>query len=160
MPQPLIESKPEWTQKALNAIVRAEIYASQHKAEVAELLSRDGAGYLPAPAPVIKRAMTLYDGDESYKATGAIKHADWRNGRIDFQPWPYPSATRLIVKAMNETLVAGDRSFLAKLDPDFVVKDLVNYDFVRAALEKYPDWKLDPSVNASDLYAREEVLAL
>jgi NitT/TauT family transport system substrate-binding protein len=160
MPQPLIERKPEWTQKVLNAIVRAEIYASQHKAEVAELLSRDGAGYLPMPAPVVKRAMTLYDSDETYKSTGAIKHADWRNGRIDFQPWPYPSATRLIVEAMNETLVAGDRAFLAKLDPDFVVKDLVNYDFVRTALEKYPDWKLDPSVNSSDVYARQDVLAL
>ncbi|MEJ0093938.1 MAG: ABC transporter substrate-binding protein [Methylocella sp.] len=158
MPQPLIERKPAWTQKVLNAIVRAEIYTSHHKAEAAELLSRDGAGYLPMPASVVKRAMTLYKEDESYKTSGAIKHFDWGNGRVDFQPWPYPSATRLIVEAMNETVVAGDRTFLAKLDPDFVVKDLVNYDFVRSALEKYPDWMLDPSVNASDPFAREEIL--
>lgn len=160
MPQPLTERKPKWTQKALNAIVRAEIYASQNKAEVAELLSRDGAGYLPMPAPVVKRAMTLYETDATYKSTGAIKHLDWRNGRIDFQPWPYPSATKLIVKAMNETIVAGDRTFLTKLDPDFVVKDLVNYEFVRAALDKYPDWKLDPSVNGTNAYVRQEILAL
>lgn len=160
MPQPLIEKKPEWTQKIINAIVRAEIYASQHKGEVAELLSRDGAGYLPMPAPVVKRAMTLYADDPAYISSGAIKHADWHNGRIDFQPWPYPSATRAIVEAMNETLVAGDRTFLAKLDPDFVVNDLVNYDFVRNALARYPDWKLDPSVNASNPYVRREVLAL
>jgi NitT/TauT family transport system substrate-binding protein len=160
MPQPLIEKKPAWTQKIINAIVRAEIYASQHKAEVAELLSRDGAGYLPMPAAVVKRAMTLYAGNAAYTSSGAIKHADWHNGRIDFQPWPYPSATRTIVEAMNRTLVTGDRTFLAHLDPDFVVKDLVNYDFVRNALAKYPDWKLDPSVNASDPFERREVFAL
>ncbi|ACK51752.1 twin-arginine translocation pathway signal [Methylocella silvestris BL2] len=159
MPQPLTEQKPEWTQKIINAIVRAEIHASQHKEETAQLLSRDGAGYLPMPAPVVKRAMTLYETNKAYLDSGAISHPDWRNGRIDFQPWPYPSATRLIVEAMNETLIAGDRAFLSKLDPDFVVKDLVNYEFVRAALEKYPDWKLDPSVNASDPFARQELLA-
>ena len=52
--------RAEWTQKVMNAVVRAAIYASQNKAEVAELLSKDGAGYLPAPAPVVTRAMTLY----------------------------------------------------------------------------------------------------
>jgi len=160
LPQRLIETKPEWTQKVLNAVVRAEIYASQHKVEVAELLSRDGAGYLPMPAPIVKRAMTLYAGEESYRTNGAIKHADWRNGRIDFQPWPYPSATRLIVETMNQTIVAGDRTFLDSLDPDFVVNDLVDYRFVRTALERYPEWRGDPSVNKSDPYVREEILAL
>ncbi len=157
--QPLIEKKPEWTQKVLNAIVRAEIYASQHKAEVAELLSRAGAGYLPAPAPVVKRAVTVYSDEPSYKGS-AIKHADWRNGRIDFQPWPYPSATRLIVESLQKTLVAGDRTFLDALDPAFVVDDLVEYKFVRKALERYPEWKRDPSVNAADPFNRQEVLTL
>lgn len=159
MLQPLIEKKPEWTQKVLNAIVRAEIYASQHKAEAAELLSRDGAGYLPAPAAVVKRAVTVYADEPSYKS-GAIKHADWRNGRIDFQPWPYPSATRLIVESLKKTAVAGDRAFLEKLDPAFVAEDLVDYRFVRKALERYPDWKRDPSVNAADPFNRQEVLTL
>jgi NitT/TauT family transport system substrate-binding protein len=158
--EPFIEKRPEWTQKALNAIVRAEIYASQNKAEVAELLSRDGAGYLPAPAAVVKRAVTVYADEGSYKSNVTIKHADWRIGRIDFQPWPYPSATRLIVESLKKTLVAGDRTFLDKLDPAFVVKDLVEYKYVRKALERYPEWKRDPSVNASDPFNRQEVLTL
>jgi NitT/TauT family transport system substrate-binding protein len=158
--QPFIEKRPEWTQKVLNAIVRAEVYASQHKAEVAELLSRDGAGYLPAPGTVVKRAVTLYAEEASYRSNGAIKHADWRNGRIDFQPWPYPSATRLIVESLKKTLVGGDRAFLDKLDPAFVVKDLVEYEYVRKALERYPEWRRDPSVNATDPYVRQEVLTL
>ncbi|MBX2854823.1 MAG: ABC transporter substrate-binding protein [Rhodobacteraceae bacterium] len=152
--------KQEWTQKVMNAVVRGAIYASQNKAEVAELLSRDGAGYLPAPAPVVQRAMTVYD-DPTYAESGAIKNqAEWQNGRIDFQPWPYPSATKLIVEAMTDTVVSGDKTFLEGLDPNFVVDDLVEYEYVKAALDKYPEWKNDPSVNPGDPFNREEVLKL
>jgi NitT/TauT family transport system substrate-binding protein len=154
-------AKPEWTQAVMNAVVRGAIYASQNKAEVAEMLSKDGMGYLPAPAPVVTRAMTVYADNADYIASGAIaNHAEYRNGRIDFQPWPYPSATRLIVEAMNDTVVSGDTTFLNGLDADFVAEDLVDYAFVRNALEKFPDWKADPSVNADDPYSREEVLKL
>lgn len=153
--------KQEWTQKVMNAVVRAQIYASQNKKEVARLMSKDGEGYLPMPAAVVERAMTLYEGEGSYIESGAIKHAKaWGNGRIDFQPWPYPSATRLIVQEMNETVVGGDRTFLDGLDPQFVADDLVNYDYVKKALEKYPEWKNDPSVNAGDPFSRDEVLEL
>jgi len=159
MHEETVTKKPEWTQKVMNALVRAEIYASANKKEVARLLSTDGGHYLPLPDPIIDRAMTYYD-DAFYGATGAIKHPQWHIGRIDFQPWPYPSATRLIVKAMNDTLVGGDTTFLKKLDPDFVAKDLVNYDYVRSAMNKYPQWKNDPSVNPADPFNRSEVLAL
>ncbi|MCI4666330.1 MAG: ABC transporter substrate-binding protein [Neomegalonema sp.] len=160
MHEEAVAKKSEWTQKVMNAVVRAQIYASSHKEEVAEMMSRDGKGYLPAPAAVVKRAMTTYD-DPSYAETGANKHADeWQNGRIDFQPWPYPSATKLIVKAMSETVVGGDTTFLKALDPEFVAKDLVDYKHVKSALDKYPDWKKDPSVNPGDPFNREEVLKL
>ncbi|WP_238367955.1 ABC transporter substrate-binding protein [Mesobacterium pallidum] len=153
-------ARAEWTQKVMNAVVRGAIYASQNKAEVAGLLSKDGWGYLPAPAPVVTRAMTYYE-DEGYTQIGANQNAaEWQNGRIDFQPWPYPSATKLIVEEMNKTVVSGDATFLADLDPQFVAEDLVNYDFVKAALDKYPEWKNDPSVSAGDPFTREEVLKL
>jgi NitT/TauT family transport system substrate-binding protein len=61
---------------------------------------------------------------------------------------------------MNKTVVGGDTTFLENLDPQFVADDLVNYDFVKTALEKYPDWKNDPSVNPTDPFNREEVLEL
>ncbi len=158
MHEDVVNKKKEWTQKVINAIVRAQIYASKNKKEVARLISKDGEGYLPLPVDVIERAILYYD-DKTYGETKAIKHADWKAGRIDFQPWPYPSATKLIVNAMNETVVSGDTTFLKKLDPEFVAKDLVNYDYVRTAIEKFPEWKNDPSVNPSDPFNREEVLA-
>ena len=154
-----VAARPEWSQKVLNAVVRAEIYASQNKAEVAELLSRDGAGYLPMPANVVKHAMTAYDL-ETYGASEAIRHPEWQTGRIDFQPWPYPSATRLIVEAMNNTVVGGDTTFLKNLDPDFVARDLVNYDHVKAAIDQYPEWLNSPSVDAASPFEREEIVAL
>ena len=142
--------RPEWSQKVVNAVVRAEVYASHHKTEVAQLISQEGKGYLPLPAAVVERAITHYD-DPAYTASGANRnHGAWHNGRIDFQPWPYPSATKAIVKAMNTTVVSGDKTFLNGLDPDFVARDLVNY----------PDWKTDPSVNAADPFQREEVFSL
>ena len=159
MHEEVTTKKPEWTQKVMNALVRAEIYASGHKSEVAKILSTDGKGYLPLPSPIIERAMTYYD-TAYYGASGAITHPDWKIGRIDFQPWPYRSATDLIVNAMSDTIVGGDKTFLNKLDARFVADDLVNYDYVRNAMNKFPDWKRDPSVNPADPFNRTEVLAL
>lgn len=130
--------RPEWTQKVTNAIVRAQVWASENKAEAARLISRDESGALPLPATVVEKAMTDYGA--AYDASGAIRHRDWGAGRIDFQPWPHASATRLIVEAMSDTVVEGDTTFLTGLDPQFVADDLVDTRFVQQALQAYPDW--------------------
>jgi NitT/TauT family transport system substrate-binding protein len=159
MREELTKNKQEWTQKVVNAAVRGAIYASQNKKEVARILSRDGGNYLPMPVEVVERAMLSYD-DPAYRQSGAIKNTSWEIGRIDFQPWPYPSATKLMVQEMKRTVVGGDTAFLTPLDPEKVSNELVDYDFVRKALEKFPDWTKDPSVNKANPFAREEVIAL
>ncbi|MBM3607705.1 MAG: ABC transporter substrate-binding protein [Alphaproteobacteria bacterium] len=159
MNEQVMNAKPEWTQKVVNAVVRGALYASENKNEVARLLSRDGAGYLPVPADAVLRAMTLYD-QKTYGASKAIRHPEWKNGRIDFQPWPYPSATQFITEAMKNTLVAGDTKFLQALDAKKVADDLVDYNFVRKALEKFPQWKNDPSVDPANPFMRKEQIVL
>jgi NitT/TauT family transport system substrate-binding protein len=159
MNETLTERQPEWTQKVMNAVVRAQGHIQDNKKEVAHMLSRDGRRYLPMPANVVERAMTVYDLPE-YFENGAIRHAEWGNGRIDFSPWPYPSATKMLVGAMNETLVGGDTTFLAGLDPEHVANDLVNYDFVKAAMEKYPAWQTAPGVDMNSPFVRDEVVVL
>ena len=155
-----VAAKPEWTQKVMNAIVRAQIYAQQNKEEVALMMSKDGKGYLPMPGKAVVRAMTFYD-EADYANPPAIQHkAEWGNGRIDFSPYPYPSATKLIVKSMTETLVGGDATFLSKLDPDFVADDLVDYTHVKAAMAKYGGWEKAPGVDMANPFDREEVVAL
>ncbi len=155
-----VAAKPTWSQKVMNAIVRAQIYAQENKKEVAHMLSKDGMKYLPMPAKVVERAMTFYD-EKDYADPHAIRHkSEWHNGRIDFQPWPYPSATKLIVEQMNQTLVGGDKTFLDNLSPQFVADDLVDYTHVKAAMEKYMDWSKVPGANPANPYEREEVIML
>jgi NitT/TauT family transport system substrate-binding protein len=154
-----INANPEWSQKVMNAIVRAQIYAQQNKKEVAHMLSKDGKGYLPMKADIIERAMTLYDED-SYATPDAIQNPGWGSGRIDFQPWPYPSATKLIVNELKNTLVGGDTTFLQQLDADFVAEDLVDYRFVKAAMEKHTGWQQGAGFNADNPFEREEVIKL
>jgi NitT/TauT family transport system substrate-binding protein len=160
MNEQTVAANPTWTQKVMNAIVRAEIYAQEHKEEVALMMSKDGKGYLPMPGKAVVRAMTFYD-ENQYNSPHAIRNkADFANGRIDFSPYPYPSATKLIVNAMNETLVGGDTTFLAGLDPQFVADDLVDYQFVKAAMAKYPGWEKAPGVDPANPYEREEVVRI
>jgi NitT/TauT family transport system substrate-binding protein len=133
----MVSTNPAWTQKVVNALVRAEQYAAANRSEVAKLISRDGEGFLPMPADAVERAMTLYADYAPYLSDGALQHKGWDDQRIGFQPFPYASALRYVVEAMKTTKVAGDAAFLASLDPDFVQRDLVDDRFVRAALAKY-----------------------
>lgn len=154
-----VNTNPEWTQKVMNAIVKSQIYAQQNKLEVAHMLSKDGKGYLPMKAAVVERAMTFY-GDQDYAKPDAIQNPQWGSGRIDFQPWPFPSATRLIVNELKQTVVSGSKTFLDDLDPDFVANDLVDYRFVKAAMEKHRGWENAPGFNADNPFEREEVIKL
>ncbi|MFO7858309.1 MAG: ABC transporter substrate-binding protein [Ectothiorhodospiraceae bacterium] len=153
-----VAENPEWTQKAMNALVRAELYAQNNKEETARMLSKDGEGYLPMSADVVVRAMTNYD-PENYAEPDAIRHEDWGVGRIDFSPYPYPSATKELVRAMNDTLVEGDNTFLEDLDPDHVAEDLVDDRFVRKALEQYPEAH-PGGLDGDNPWEREETIKL
>jgi len=127
---------------------------------MAELLSSDGKGYLPMPKEIVKRAMMFYD-PAYYNNPLAIKHTEWGQNRIDFQAWPYRSATEMVVEDLKDTLVTGDGAFLDTLTPEHVANDLVNYDFIKNALEANPKWKNDASVpTEGDPYTRTEVFEL
>lgn len=154
------EKRQAWSQKVMNAVVKGALYAQENKEEVAKMLSREGKNkYLPMKADVVLQAMTLYDQKE-YAEPNAIKHADWDVGRIDFNPWPYPSATEFIVDKLKETLVGGDKTFLSNLDSKFVAQDLVNYDLVKNAMDKHSAWSRVKGVNPADPMRREEVFVL
>ena len=154
-----VTKNPEWSQKVMNAIVKAQVYSQENKQEVARLMSKDGEKYLPMKAKVVERAMTLYSQD-AYGESKAIQNASWGSGRIDFQPWPFPSATKLIVDELKNTLVGGDTTFLNDLDPDFVVNDLVDYQFVKKAMEKHSGWEKVPGFNAANPFDREEIVSI
>jgi NitT/TauT family transport system substrate-binding protein len=153
-------ARAKWAQAVMNAIVAAQIHLSENREAMAEILSKDGKGYLPFPKEVVKRAMMLYDIPYPTNAA-AIKHKDWGMDRINFQSWPYRSATERVVAELKRTTITGDSDFLAKLDPKHVANDLVQYDFVRKALDANPKWKNDNSVpKTGDPFTRTEVISL
>ena len=57
-------------------------------------------------------------------------------------------------------VVSGDTTFLDKLDPKFVAKDLVDYKHVKAAMEKYKGWETAPGVDPANPFEREEVVKI
>jgi NitT/TauT family transport system substrate-binding protein len=147
-----------WAQGVHNAIIAAQIHLAENRKEMAHMLSKDGKKYLPFPAEVVERAMMFYD--PAYYGS-AIQHTDWEQSRINFQGWPYPSATKAVVDELKKTVITGDQEFLPKLKSDFVAKDLVNYDYVKKALNANPKWKNDLSVpQKGDPFTRKEVIIL
>lgn len=131
-----LNGRPEWSQKVVNAIVKAQLWTRDNRAEAAKLLSKDGANrYTPHAPEVLGRVLAPAPGErEKYLADGAIRHADWHEERIDFQPYPFPSYTEELVRRLKDTLIQGDKGFLAALDPAHTAQDLVDDRFVRNAL--------------------------
>jgi NitT/TauT family transport system substrate-binding protein len=153
-------ARAAWAQGVHNAIVAAQLHISANRKSVAQMLSKDGKKYMPFPAEVVERAMMFYDVAD-YSDPVAIKHPEWDQSRINFQGWPFPSATKAVVSEMKTTLVGGDLAFLNKLTPDFVAKDLVQYTYIKKALDKNPKWKWDLSVpQTGNPFERKEVIAL
>lgn len=131
-----LQQRPEWTQKVVNAQVKAQLWIRGNRAETAALLSKDGANkYTPHAAAVLEKVLAAPDTDvDAYVKSGAIRNAEWRERRIDFQPYPFPSYTEELVRRLKDTLIEGDRSFLAALDPAAAAKELVDDRFVKAAV--------------------------
>lgn len=131
-----LQSRPDWSQKVVNAIVKAQAWTRDHRAETAQILSREGANkYTPHPLPVLQKVLAPAESDRSaYLSSGAIRHADWSNRRIDFQPYPFPSYTEELVRRLKGTLMEGDRAFLDALDPAAAARELVDDRLVRRAI--------------------------
>lgn len=131
-----LNNRPDWSQKVVNAIVKAQLWTRENRAEAAKLLSKDGANrYTPHAPEVLGKVLAPAAGErDGYVKSGAIRHAAWDEQRIDFQPYPFPSYTEELVSRLKDTLIQGDKSFLAGLDPKATAADLVDDRFVRAAL--------------------------
>ena len=162
MMEALFKGDPIFAQKVINAIVRAQLWVKQNPAATAHLLSKEGGNYLPVDEQTLLRVFTTYDlatYGAPVKPT-AIRHPEWNNSRISFQPYPYPSATRFIAQAMQHTLMEGDHSFLQRLDPDFVSRDIVEDSFVKRAIDNVGGLGLFGEVNWDTPWDRQEMIDL
>jgi len=149
-----------WAQAVHNAIIAAQIVLAENRQQMSDMLSADGKNYLPFPKEVVRRAMMFYD-PAYYNNPQAIKHPEWGQNRINFQGWPFRSATELVTSDLKKTVITGDARFLETLSPKHVAEDLVNYTHVKKALEANPKWRNDLSVPQSgDPYTRVETFQL
>ncbi|MPT19619.1 MAG: twin-arginine translocation signal domain-containing protein [Pseudomonas sp.] len=154
-----LNNRPEWSQKVVNAIVKAQLWTRDNREEAAKLLSKDGANrYTPHAPEVLGRVLAPAASErEAYLASGAIQHGDWADKRIDFQPYPFPSYTEELVKRLKNTLIEGNSSFLADLDPAATARDLVDDRFVRTAIEAVGGLK---AFGAPESFERVEEIAV
>jgi len=131
-----LNGRPEWAQKVVDAVVKAQAWTRSHPQEAAQVLSKSGANhYTPHAAGILASVLAPSPSDESrYLADRAIIHGDWHEKRIDFQPYPYPAYTEELVKRLKSTQVQGNAQFLAELDPAFVARDLVDDRFVKKSI--------------------------
>lgn len=131
-----LKDRPEWSQKVVNAIVNAQHWLRENRQEGAQLLSRDGPGkYTPFPSAVLERVLVPNaERQQQYVREGAIRHPEWKDERIEYQPYPFPSYTEQLVQLLKTTQVEGNNSFLASLDPAFVARDLVDDRYVKKSI--------------------------
>ncbi len=154
-----LEQRPEWSQKVVDAIVRAQLWIREHRAETAQLLSKEGVNhYTPHGLPALTKVLAPPASDtQTYLASRAIRHPEWQEQRIDFQPYPYPSYTEELVARLKDTVIEADRGFLATLDGKTAAAQLVDDRFVKRSIEAaggLVKFGLPPG------YTRKEVIAL
>lgn len=131
-----LEQRPEWSQKVVNGLVQAQAWIQENREETARILSKDNAQrYTPHTYETLAKVLVPEQMDAAhYEASGAIVNAGWKEKRIDFQPYPFPSYTEELIRKLKTTLVSGQNDFLQKLDPAFVARDLVDDRFVKKAI--------------------------
>jgi NitT/TauT family transport system substrate-binding protein len=131
-----LQQRPGWSQKVVNAMVKAQLWTRANRAETAALLSKDGANkYTPHATAVLEKVLSPPDSDNTnYLRTGAIRNESWLERRIDFQPYPYASYTEELVCRLKGTLIEGDHAFLSDLDPVTAARELVDDSFVKKAI--------------------------
>lgn len=127
----LLEDRPDVARAFTGALVRAQLAARENPDRAAELLT--SKEYLPQPEPVVNWALT-HGADPDYRKDGAIQNPGWKQRRIDFQGFPFPSYTAKIVELLRETVIDGDTSFLKGLDGKQVHRELVDDRLVRKAI--------------------------
>lgn len=131
-----VNQRPEWVQGVVNVLTEAQVFCVDQRDATAKILARKN-GYTPHDQKVLEAVLAPSETQwNNYVATGAIKHPEWHQQRIGFQPYPFDSYMEKLVEMLKETHIAGDHQFLAQLDPSQVARDLNAPQFVKRALEQ------------------------
>ena len=152
----------EYSHRVIHALVKAELWAFQNTSKAAHIMSKNGAGYLPLPEKIVKRAMMYYDEQEYGKktGTGAIQHPEWEAKRWSCEPYQFKSTTDRIVSEMKQTKMEGKVEFVQKMNADKVHKELMYLDGVSEAAKKLGGLSQFDGINPADQYNRVELIGI
>ncbi|MDO4641216.1 MAG: ABC transporter substrate-binding protein [Neisseria sp.] len=133
-----IQNRPEWVQKVIGALVEAAAWAKTHRVETADLLAKQGIQkYTPHDVKVLRSVLQPEPlAWAKYERDGAIRHVDWHQKRIDFQPYPFVSYSKMLIELLQETHLAGVNNFLGELNPAAAAVELFDTRFVEKALSE------------------------
>jgi len=155
-----LQERPQWSQQVVNAIVNAQLWLRENREESAMLLARDRPSrYTPHSQEVLKRVLAPSPQVwQNYAQTGALQHKHWQQQkRIDFQPFPYPSYSELLIQQLKQTMIEGDNTFLANLDIKQAAQQLVDDRFVRNSIADVGGMS---SFGLPDSFSRQEIISL
>lgn len=125
----LVKNNPEAAQAIVDSIAKAQLWLNSNRSSAGAYLGN----YLPQAPAAINKAINDYGS--TYNGT-AIQHPEWKNDRIGFQPFPYPSYTSELVKQLRLTTVDGDSTWLKNINLKTVHSDLVNSALVQSSITR------------------------
>ncbi len=160
MKESAVREQPVFASKIVHAIARAQYWINGNRRETARILSRDETRLLPQNKTILYNALSDYSVERYGPGSlpQAIRHPHWKINRVDFQPYPYPSATNLILTEMQKTLVDGSSDFLRALNPAFVAKDLIDDRFAKEAVRDLGGAGKFPGMDLTRVWDREEII--
>ncbi len=99
-----LQQRPEWSQKVVNAMVKAQLWTRANRAETAapafqgrrqQIHAAHDCGFWKKCCrhPIATIPVTC--------ALGAIRNEAWLERRIDFQPYPYASYTEELIRRLK-----------------------------------------------------------
>ena len=154
-------ARAAWAQGVHNAIVKAQIHLVENREAMAEMLSKDGKGYLPFPKEVVRARHDALRHPLSRQRGG-----DQAQG-LGHGPHQLPGLAVSLRHRAGRERPEEDRDYRRRGlpreagCPSSSQNDLVNYAFIKKALDANPKWKNDKSVpKTGDPFVRTEVVSL
>ncbi len=152
-----LDNRPLWSEKIVDALVEAQLWTNNNRSETALLLSKQGSHkFMPHDPNILLKILDPPQTSwQSYVDSGVIKHPEWQQNRIDFQPYPYSSYLETLLIMLQKTHMAGINSFLMQLEASQVAQELTDVRFVKKALLQQNALK---KFNIPTSFSRKEII--
>lgn len=152
-----LDNRPLWSEKIVDALVEAQLWTNNNRSETALLLSKQGSHkFMPHDQHILQKILDPPQNSwQSYVDSGVIKHPEWQQNRIDFQPYPYSSYLETLLTMLQKTHMAGINSFLMQLEASQVAQELTDVRFVKKALLQQNALK---KFNIPTSFSRKEII--